>query len=348
MEIFVLGLNHKTAPLELREKLSIPNHKTQELLRVLGERRIFDERLLLSTCNRTELYGVDGDAGQAVLEAKKFLSEYSRVDLETLEEKLYILRQPDSVEHLFSVASGLDSMVIGETEITGQVKDAYLEAHKNQQTGKVLNALFQRSLRVAKTLRSQTEIGARKVSVASIAVDLAEKIFGNLKGVRVMVIGTGEVSTLVTKTMTAKGALPLIVSSRHYERAAELASRINGEAIPYDEYESRIEGVDILIASTLAARVLIHEPQVRGWMRRRHERPLFMIDLAVPRNIETAVEKLDNVYLYNIDDLSEIAEKNRAFRKSQLEDCFRLVKTQTRYFMDWFLKEFDAQCRERS
>ncbi|HTL71002.1 MAG TPA: glutamyl-tRNA reductase, partial [Candidatus Eisenbacteria bacterium] len=210
MEIFVLGLNHKTAPVEVREKLSIPSHKTEDFLRMLEERRIFDERLLLSTCNRTELYGAGRGAEESLRRAKEAFSEYSRVALPELEDKLYVLRQPESVSHLFSVAAGLDSMVLGETEIIGQVKDAYHAALGAKQTGKVLNALFQRSLKVAKGVRTQTEVGTGRVSVASVAVDLAEKIFGKLSGVRVLVIGTGEMSTQVTKAMISRGACSTI------------------------------------------------------------------------------------------------------------------------------------------
>ncbi len=341
MEILVLGLNHKTAPVELRERFSIPAAKTAELLKILEDRCVFDERLLLSTCNRTELYGVVSESpAPSVRLAKEFLSEYSHFDLSFLEDKLYLLKQPDSVRHLFSVAAGLDSMVLGETEITGQVKDAYLTAHRNQQTGKVLNALFQRSLKVAKNLRTNTEIGTGKVSVASIAVDLAEKIFENLKNARVMVLGTGQMAALVAKAMVSKGARPMIISSRHSDRAMELAQELGGEAVGYESYEKRIKEADIFIASTLAPQVLIDQSQVRSWMKARRERPLFLIDIAVPRNIEASAAKLDNVYLYNIDDLQAIADKNLALREKELHVCSRLVKNQTQYFMDWVLKEF--------
>lgn len=342
MEITVIGLNHKTAPLEVRERLSIPPHQRQELLKNLGERGIFEERLVLSTCNRTEIYGASSVTNGAVERAKQFLSEYSKLDIKDLEDKLYVLKQPDSVQHLFSVASGLDSMVLGETEIIGQVKDAYLSAHQNHQTGKVLNTLFQRSFRVAKNLRSQTEIGTRRVSVASVAVELAEKMFESLSHVRVMVIGTGEMSTQVTKAMLSKGAHSIIVSSRHHDRAETLARELSGEAVRYEDYEPRVKDVDVLIASTLAPRALIHKEQVKTWMKLRHEKPLFLIDLAVPRNIESDVEKLDNVYLYNIDDLQGIADKNMAFRQSQIEDCFQLIQRQTQFFMDWLKKEFSV------
>ena len=345
MEILVLGLNHKTAPVEIREKLSIPAHKTQDLLRTLEERRIFKERVLLSTCNRTEIYGVGDGAGDAISKTKAFLSEYSQLKLSDFEDKLYVLRQPDSVEHLFSVASGLDSMVIGETQIIGQVKDAYFSAHENRQTGKVLNNLFQRSFRVAKNLRTHTEIGAGKVGVASVAVELAEKIFSKLKGAKVMVIGTGEMSTQVTKAMVSRGAYPLIVSSRHFDRAEALAANLGGEAVSYDDYESRVKEVDVVLASTLAPKVLIHKEQVKHWMKVRREKPLFLIDIAVPRNIEAKTGDLDDVYLYNIDDLEGIAEKNMAQRKNQLDECFRLVRGQTGYFMSWLVKEYDPTGR---
>ena len=342
MQILVLGLNHKTAPVEIREKLSVPSHRAPEFLEMFRERHVFDERLLLSTCNRTEIYGVGESSLKDVGEAKKLLSEYSQLDLSLFEDKLYVLEQPRSVQHLFSVASGLDSMVLGETEIIGQVKDAYLAAHEKGQTGKVLNNLFQRSFKVAKNLRTQTDIGAGRVSMASVAVDLAKKIFDDLGRVRVMVIGTGEMSTQVAKAMVSKGAYPLVVSSRHLDRAQVLAGSLGGEALPFDAYEGRVKDVDILITATAAPQILIHREQVRGWMKARHEKPLFMIDLAVPRNIDPAAEKLDNVYLYNVDDLQSVADKNKAFRESQLENCLGIVDNQTKFFMQWLMKEFGA------
>jgi glutamyl-tRNA reductase len=334
-EVLVLGLNHKTAPLELRERLSVPAHKAPDFLRTLEERDIFEERVLLSTCNRTEIYGTGRAPEESILRAKAFLSEYARLDLGRFENSLYVLRQPDSIEHLFSVASGLDSMVIGETEISGQVKDAYFSAQLTRQTGAILNTLFQRSFKVAKNLRTQTKIGAGRVSIASVAVDLAEKIFEDLAGIRVMVIGTGEMSTQVTKAMIARGARPMIVSSRHLDRAEDLAAELGGEALSFERYEARIRETDVLIASTLAPKVLIHETQVREWMRARHERPLFLIDIAVPRNIDAAAEKLDNVYLYNIDDLQGIAGKNREARESEVETCRRFIRDQRRHFTEW-------------
>lgn len=341
MEILVLGLNHKTAPLELRERLSIPQSKAPELLKTLEERSIFEERLLLSTCNRTEIYGAGSNLDQAVRRTKEFLSEYSKLQLSDFEDKLYVLKQPRSVEHLFSVASGLDSMVLGETEIIGQVKSAYFDAQKARQTGKVLNNLFQRSFKVAKNLRTNTDIGAGRVSVASVAVQLAEKIFDDLNKRHVMVVGTGEVATQVTKAMISKGAFPMIISSRHHERAEEMARELGGEAVSYEAYDDRVKEADVLIASTLAPHALITEKQVRHWLKARHGRPLFLIDIAVPRNIEAAIEKLDNVYLYNIDDLQEIANRNMASRESQINACFELIRNQTGHFMNWLFKEFD-------
>ena len=343
MEILVVGLNHKTAPVELRERLNIPQSKAPELLKTLEDRQIFEERLLLSTCNRTEIYGVGSDPENSVRLTKEVLSEYSSLKLSEFEDKLYVFRQPDSVEHLFSVTSGLDSMVLGETEIIGQVKDAYLSAHQHQQTGKVLNNLFQRSLKVAKNLRTTTDIGMGKVSIASVAVDLAEKIFDNLKNIRVMVLGTGEVSTQVMKAMISKGAFPTIVSSGHHERAEAIARELGGEAIRYEAYDERIKESDILIASTVSPQALITEKQARVWMRARQERPFFLIDIAVPRNIEASVERLDNVYLYNIDDLQDIANKNMASRQSQLKECASLIRGQTDHFMNWLMKEFGGK-----
>ena len=342
MEILVLGLNHKTAPLAIREKLSITPKEAPKLLKEMENQAIFQERLLLSTCNRVEIYGVGRDMDHSVRRAKAFLSQYSNLDLSLFEDKLYVFKQPDSVRHLFSVASGLDSMVIGETEIIGQVKDAYFSAHQSKQTGKVLNALFQRSFKVAKNLRTGTDIGAGKVSVASVAVDLAEKIFGDLKNIKAMVIGTGDMATQVAKALISRGAESMIISSYHFERAKALAEELSAQAIAYESYEERITETDVLIASTGAPHALIKEKQVRAWMKLRHARPLFLIDIAAPRNIEAAIEKIDNVYLYNIDDLHVIANQNRASRENELEKCLELVRHQTQYFMDWFSREFDG------
>jgi glutamyl-tRNA reductase len=344
VEILVLGINHKTAPVEIREKLVVPVNKTPEFLDCLKRRNIFDERVVLSTCNRTEIYGAAKTLSEDIRQTKAFLSEYFSLDVGLFEDKLYLLKQPNSVEHLFSVTSGLDSMVVGETEIIGQVKDAYLLAHQQGQTGKVLNTLFQRSLKVAKSLRSGTQIGMGRVSVASVTVELSQKIFEDLKNVRVMVLGTGEMATQVVKALVSSGAYPVIVSSRHHDRAEELAKMLNGQALRYQEYEARINEADILIASTHARRFLVGAPQVKRWMKIRHEKPLFLIDIAVPRNIDPEVEKLDNVYLYNIDDLKGISDKNLSLRHSQVERCEELVRGQTKFFMNWLFKEFGAPC----
>lgn len=342
MEILVVGLSHKTAPVDIRERLSFPAKNAADLRQAFLDRGIFEEQVLLSTCNRTEIYGVGKSPERSIRLTKEFLSEFSSLELSSFEDKLYILRQPDSVEHLFAVASGLDSMVVGETEITGQVKEAYLEAHRCKHTGKVLNNLFQRSFKVAKNVRTKTEIGAGRVSVASVAVDLSEKIFEDLRSIKVMVVGTGEMATQVARALVSRGAFPLIVSSRHLDRAQELALELGGEAVAYECYEERIAETDILIASTLAPKVLVHQDQVRGWMKARHQKPLFMIDIAVPRNIDTAVGDIDDVYLYNIDDLEAITTKNLKLRRGGLEAGLRLVKDQRAHFMSWLGKEFRA------
>lgn len=341
MEIAVIGLNHKTAPIEVRERLAIPASKAADVLQKLGQKEIFDERLLLSTCNRTEFYGVGKNLDRHFESIKEFLSEYSDLKISDFESKLYVLSQPDSIKHLFSVASGVDSMVVGETEILGQVKDAYLFAHQHRQTGKFLNTLFQKSLKVAKQIRTETQIGAGHISVASVSVELALKIFGTLEKSKIIVLGTGEMATQVLKAMTAKGAFPIIVSSRHLDRAEQLAEELGGEAVSFNDYENRIKDADILIASTSASKSLIHELEVRNWMKIRHEKPFFMIDIAVPRNIDQACEKLDNVYLYNIDDLKQIADENLAMRHTQIEQCVERISLHTRNYMSWLQKEFE-------
>ncbi len=343
MEILVVGVNHKTAPVEIRERLSVPYHRTGDFLRTLAERQVFDERLVLSTCNRTEIYGVGLEPSEAIRRAKEFLSEYSKLSLSDFEDKLYVLRQPQSIEHLFLVASGLDSMVVGETEIIGQVKDAYQSAHREQQTGKVLNTLFQRSFRVAKNLRTQTDVGHGRVSVASVAADLASKIFEDLSRVRVMLIGTGEMASQVARTMISKGAQLSITSTHHADRGEALAAELGGRAVPFSQFEESMRESDILISATYSPEAVVHESQVRGWMKARHEKPLFMIDVAVPRNIEASVERLDNVYLYNVDDLKGIADKNRVLRESQIGECLKLVGEHTQRYMDWLFRESGAK-----
>lgn len=340
MDIYVLGLNHKTAPVELRERLVIPAPRTEEVLRDLERRRIFEERLILSTCNRLEIYGVCRSRGASVESAKDYLSEYSCLDRSRFEPNLYVLQQPASVSHLFSVASGLDSMVIGETEILGQVKDAYLSAHRTQQTGKVLNNLFQRSLKVAKSLRTQTVIGAGRVGVASISVDLAEKIFEKLSGTRVTVLGTGEMAGQLLRALVSRGADACVVSLSSDERAEELAGTVGGRCGAAADLSELARKTDILLTSTTGSAPVVTEPQVREWMRSRHENPLFIIDIALPRNVDPAVQRIDNVYLYDLDDLRSIAEKNRALRCGQMEDCARLIGAQTQHFMGWLVKEF--------
>lgn len=340
MDIYVLGLNHKTAPVELREKLVIPDARTETVLKDLESRRIFEERLILSTCNRLEIYGVCRSNGASVEQAKDYLSEYARLDRDRFEPNLYVLQQPLSVQHLFSVASGLDSMVIGETEILGQVKEAYLRAHRTHQTGKVLNNLFQRSLRVAKSLRTQTVIGTGRVGVASIAVDLSEKIFEKLAGARVTVLGTGEMAGQLLRALVSRGADASVVSLSSGERAEELARAVGGRCAAATDLPELARRTDILITSTACDRPVVTEAQVREWMRSRHENPLFVIDIGLPRNVEAAVQRIDNVYLYDLDDLRSIADKNRALRGSQMEECARLIGAQTQHFMGWLVKEF--------
>ncbi len=338
MEICVFGLNYHETPLETRERLSISRSKLSDFLKKIEEKRVFDERLVLSTCNRTEIYGVATNFEESSL--THLLGDYCKVDPTEFEDKVYVKKQPDSVKHLFSVAAGLDSMVIGETEILGQVKEAYLAAHEAKQTGKVLNALFQRSLKVGKNVRTQTQIGEGRVSVASVAVDLAKKIFGTLEKTTALVIGTGEMSTQIVKSMVSSGATPLIASSRHHERAEMLVRQLGGRAVSYDRYEEWIKEIDILITATEAPRVLIDAERVHKWLALRHQKPLFLIDIAVPRNINAAAANVPNAYLYNIDDLQLIAQKNLESRKNQLEACSQLVDQEAGHYMNWLAKEF--------
>jgi glutamyl-tRNA reductase len=335
MKLFVAGLSYKTAPVELREKLAV--HPSR--LRCHGCRLKLggnlEEVVVLSTCNRVEIYGVTPKVNGNVHRLFEQLSK-GEVDFAP---HLYIKEGAEAVEHLFSVASGLDSMVIGETEITGQVKQAYQAAQEAKLTGRVTNRLFQTALQVAKEIRTQTGIGRGATSVGSVAVDLAERIFDrDLSGTTVMIIGAGKMGEACIRHFTKRGARSVLVSNRSYDRALSLANEFDGRAVRFDECLQAMAQADIVISSTGSPQTILHRDDVASVMAGRGNRPLFLIDIAVPRDIDAEVDQLDNVYLYNVDHLEAIVRENVRSREQELARCQAILTERTGAIMARFTR----------
>jgi glutamyl-tRNA reductase len=333
MKLFVAGLSYKTAPVELREKLAV--HPSR--LRCHGCRLKLgaglEEVVLLSTCNRVEVSGVASKINGNIHRLFQHLST-SDVDFAP---HLYVKEGTEAVRHLFSVASGLDSMVIGETEITGQVKQAYLAAQAAKLTGRVTNRLFQTALQVAKEIRTQTGVGRGATSVGSVAVELAERIFDqDLSGKTVMIIGAGKMGEACIRHLAKKGARSVLVSNRSYDRALSLATEFGGRAVRFDECLQGMAEADIVVSSTGSPQTILHRGDVASVMAGRGNRPLFLIDIAVPRDIEADVEQLDNVYLYNVDHLEAIVHENVRQREQELVRCQAILAERTAALMARF------------
>jgi len=335
MAIVVLGLNHKTAPVEIRERLHFPEKDLPGPLGLLGALPDVFERLILSTCNRVEIYAVvpEGAAARAPLQA--FLAEQRDVPAETFGESLYLHVDAHAVRHVFRVASSLDSMVVGEGQILAQVKAAYALASRHQCTGPILNTLMERALHVAKQVRTDTGIGAAPVSVASVAVGLAQRIFSDLSGRTVMILGAGEMAELALTHLKEEGIHTIIVANRHHERAVELAARVGGRAIMFPQARDEMVGADIVISSTGAPHFILGREDLAEIVRRRHYRPIFLIDIAVPRDVDPQVGTLPNVYCYDIDDLQTVAEANTRERESEAVRAQRIVEQEVERFVRW-------------
>jgi glutamyl-tRNA reductase len=332
MSIFCFGLSHQTAAVDVRERFAIPESALPEALARLKTMPGLSEGLIVSTCNRTEFY-VTGEFRDSL--APAFFESFYR-DLRAGDEThLFRLWANQCVRHLFRVASGLESMIVGETEIFGQVKRAYEVANGAQTTGKLLNRLFQKSFQVGKQVRSTTGITRGSVSVGSVAVDLAEQIFGDLDGCKIMILGAGETSEKTARAFRARGAEQIFVSNRSFERASALAAMTGGRAIHFEEWEQEFRDLDILVSSTAAPHPIITPQKLAPFLRARRYRPLFMIDLAMPRDIEPDVNRLDGVYLYDLDSLQAMAERTLEVRKQEAEHCHELIEHHVQDFQLW-------------
>lgn len=319
MNLFCVGLSHHNADLQMREDFA-GHAETDRILRNCGCK----EALLLSTCNRVEVYAAAEDfipTEQIV----RCLTRTHTVELQGRLENFYRYEASDCVRHLFRVASGLDSMVVGETEILGQAKNAYETARLAGAAGRFLHRLFQRAFRVAKHVRTHTEITRGAVSVGSVAVDLAQRIFGALDNCKVLVVGAGETSERTVRALVSRGVKDLRISNRSVERAEALASVVNGRAIPFEQWRNQCREIDILITSTSSEVPLLSQQELAPVLRERIDRPLFIIDIAVPRDITPDVNALDGVYLYDIDSLQSIAEQSLATRRAQVSVAEEII-----------------------
>ena len=326
MSVVVIGLSHRSAPVELRERFAFVETNIPDALKQLRESGLVTEGVVLSTCNRVEIYAATAlvPDDQFFARVKKFFTEHHAYDGE-LGDELYTFAEPHSLHHLFKVAAGLDSMVIGETEIFGQLKKAYELAFQQKHTGVRLNKAFQRAFNVAKQIRTETNIQRGSVSVMSAAVELAEKIFISLAEHEVLIIGAGETSEKTARALQSRGVKKITVTNRSLERAQSLAAELGGRAVLFEQWPDEFERIDIAISSTAAPHHILDRAKLEPLMKRRRHRPLLLIDIAVPRDIDPAVNELDNVYLYNVDDLQSIASDYLKQRQEEVARCEQII-----------------------
>ncbi|MBI5327506.1 MAG: glutamyl-tRNA reductase [Deltaproteobacteria bacterium] len=341
MNIIIVGLSHKTAPIEIREKLSFPAQTIGEPLNRLCTSYGINEGIIISTCNRVEILAVTRDIDKGLWQIKKFLSDYHNIALEELDEHLYSYTSEDAVKHIFRVSSGLDSMVIGEPQILGQVKDAYGYSLQHRTAGVIMNKLFHKTFSVAKRIRTETKIGSSAVSISYAAVELAKKIFGTLEGKIVMLIGAGEMAELAAKHLLSNGVQEILVANRTYERAIEMAKGFNGTPIMFREFTHYLKKVDIVITSTAAPRFIIHPEEIEEVIKERKNRSMFFIDISVPRNIDPLINNIDNIYLYNVDDLQGVVEANLKERVKEAKEAETIIDDEMGKFYRW-VKSLDV------
>lgn len=329
--IAICGLSHRTAPVEVREKLALPAPSLPAALTELNHQTGVQESLILSTCNRVELALTLDDSANLNDALGQFLEKQSSLSLSTLDPYLYKLEGRDAVRHLFRVASSLDSMVVGEPQILGQLKDAYSLAKEMGTVSSELDQLVTRAFHVAKRVRSETEIGESAVSVSYAAVELAREIFGNLAGSKVMLIGAGKMSELAARHLRNVGAKQIYVTNRTYDRAVDLARIFDGWIVDFAEFRQTLPSIDIVITSTGSREPILTCQDMCRVMKARRNKPVFIVDIAVPRNVEPAVNELDNVFLYDIDDLQKVVEKNLRGRAQAAEHAARIVEEEIQW-----------------
>lgn len=335
MDLLVVGLNHKSAPVDIREKLAFSASSVPIALSQFSHRFPSAEVVILSTCNRVEIYVATPDKSVTDEGVYGFLGDYHGMEKSMFVEHWYCYRGVDVVSHLFQVTSSLDSMVLGESQIIAQVKEAYITAKEEECTDKVLNKLFQHALTVAKTIHTDSSIGHGKVSISSVAVEFAKRIFQDFGDKVVFIIGAGEMCELVLKSLCAEGIETVMVTNRSYGKAELLANEYGGDAIKYDLLDDYLPKADIVISSTSAPHYVISPEHIREGVKSRRGNPMFLIDIAVPRDIDPDVGKMNNIYLYNIDDLNSVVCKNVGERENDIEECVSVIDGEVNIFMSW-------------
>lgn len=339
MNILILGVNHKTAPIQIRERLSFSSEKLPEALLSLKGYDSIEENLILSTCNRTEIYSVVKDVPRGFNSLKNFLCSFHKIHPEEITDYLYRFTNRETIVHLFRVAVSLDSMIVGETQIFGQVKDAYFKARDCRTTGRRLDILFEETIRIGKKVRTETQIGKGAVSVSTAAIELSRKIFETLQDKKVLIIGAGKIGEMTVKNLYSRGISTVIVANRTLVRAEELARIFCGRAIKFESIFQELKFTDILICSTSAPHFIISPEDVQRAMQERNNSPLFLIDLGLPRNIDPKVNKIENVYLYNIDDLALVADANIRERHRESKKAEEIIQS----CVDSVIKKLDLK-----
>jgi glutamyl-tRNA reductase len=331
MKFMLIGVNHRTAPLEVRERFAIPESRVPEAIQKLVKYPGIEEGMIVSTCNRTEILARSANGADPNL--RGYLRELFQTEVDPYEKHLYEFQEAEAVRHLFRVASSLDSMVVGEPQILGQVKEAYAAARAVGAVNSHLDALVTRAFAVAKRVRTETAIGSSAVSVASIAVELAKKIFGSLEGKVVYLVGAGKMIELAARHLMANGADAILVANRTYDRACTLASKFHGQAVPFDQLYGTVEKADIVITSTGAPHAIFRREHGEKFMAHRRGRPMFFIDIAVPRDVDPAVNKVDGIFVYDIDDLQAVVASHVSDRRREADRAEQIVDSEVQKFL---------------
>ena len=331
--VFVAGMNHRSAPIEVREQLALEEDKLRGILADLTDRGLCAEVMILSTCNRVEVYGLADVPGEARAAAFRGLGAARGVSLQQIETLLYSKTEDEAVLHAFRVAASLDSMILGEPQILGQVKDAFALAQSCRTVGPTLHALMTQAFSVAKRIRTDTEVGRHAVSASYAAVELARKIFGSLEGKAVLLVGAGEMGELAARHLQEHGAMPVYVANRTWSRAQDLAHTLSGTAVPYEHFAATMAEVDVVITSTAAPEPIVRAQDVERALHSRRHRPLFFIDLAVPRNVEPAVNDLEDAFCYDVDDLRLVVEANLRERQKEAQRAEAVVEREVAKFV---------------
>ena len=335
MHLFLLGVSHRTAPVDLRERLDFSSRDLGAAVESLATRPSAAESVVLSTCNRSEIYVASSDPVRAREELTAFLSEYHDLPASSFTPHLFSHDNEAAVRHLFRVAAGLDSLIVGEPQILGQVKDAFQTAADRRCTGPVLSKLFHWSFVVGKRVRTETGLGEGAVSIGFAAVALARKIFGQLEGRRVLVIGAGEISTLTAQHLRTSGAGEILIASRTTAQAETLATTVSGRTLPWDDLMHGLSTADIVVTATGSQRPIVTRAQVEAVIGRHRPDPLFIIDMAVPRDVEGSVGDMEQVFLYNVDDLQTVVQENLSRRRSEVERAEAIVSEEMAKFAAW-------------